>query len=258
MQLGRGLKPHFVRQNSKVALLLTITRVGRLRCTCPPLCLRQHCGLIRGAAKKKNRFFLGDLSQICLPTHPPQGFCEIWENERWNLGRKRRFSGQFGGVLKGLDLVWESATPPTHIWERSPKKNRFFFWQLPLNGWGCRDLGKKIFNFDLPWICGAYISCWTWWWHEVCKVGHSLSQEGGPGVTRVGPSEKLVQSSKALTAKCWPDPQYINMHAPILSSELSSSTFHYFSLIVIIISSETQSTFAGEGVLYVRLLPGKW
>ena len=37
---------------------------------------------IRGAAKKKTRFFLGDLSQICFPTHPPQGFCEIWEIER--------------------------------------------------------------------------------------------------------------------------------------------------------------------------------
>ena len=55
---------------------------------------------------------------------------KIWENERWNFGRKRRFSGQFGGVLRGLDLVWESATPPTHIWERSPKK--LFFWHLPL------------------------------------------------------------------------------------------------------------------------------
>ena len=87
---------------------------------------------VREAAKKKKRFFLGDLSQICLPTHPPQGFCEIWENERWNSGRKGRFSGWFGGVLRGLDLVWESATPPTHIWERSPKKNRFFFLAAPL------------------------------------------------------------------------------------------------------------------------------
>ena len=34
--------------------------------------------------------------------------------------------------MRGLDLVWESATPPTHIWERSPKKKRFFFWQPPL------------------------------------------------------------------------------------------------------------------------------
>ena len=81
---------------------------------------------LREAAKKK-RFFLGNLSQICLPTHPPQGFCKIWENERWNLGRKRRFSGWFGGVLRGLNLVWESATPPTHIWERYPKKTGFLY-----------------------------------------------------------------------------------------------------------------------------------
>ena len=83
----------------------------------------------KGSCQKKNVFFLGYLSQICFPTHPPQGFCEIWENKRWNLGRKRRFSGQFGGVLRGLDIVWESVTPPTHIWERYPKKNGFFFWQ---------------------------------------------------------------------------------------------------------------------------------
>ena len=47
-------------------------------------------------------------------THPPQGFCEIGG------------VGWFGGVLGGLDLVWESATPPTHIWERPPKKTFFF------------------------------------------------------------------------------------------------------------------------------------
>ena len=46
-------------------------------------------------------------------------------NERWNSGRKRQFSGWFGEVLSGLYLVWESATPPTHIWERSPKKRCF-------------------------------------------------------------------------------------------------------------------------------------
>ena len=32
-------------------------------------------------------------------------------------------------ILRGLDLVWESATtPPIHIWEKSPKKKTFFFW----------------------------------------------------------------------------------------------------------------------------------
>ena len=37
--------------------------------------------------------------------------------------------GEFRGGLgcfEWLDLVWESATPPTHIWEKSPKKIRFF------------------------------------------------------------------------------------------------------------------------------------
>ena len=37
--------------------------------------------LVKGSCQKKT-VFLGNLSQICLPTHPPQGFCEIWENER--------------------------------------------------------------------------------------------------------------------------------------------------------------------------------
>ena len=35
----------------------------------------------KGRRPKKN-VFLGDLTQICFPTHPPHGFCEIWENER--------------------------------------------------------------------------------------------------------------------------------------------------------------------------------
>ena len=74
------------------------------------------------------------------------------------MGRKRRFSGQFGGVLRGLDLVWESATPPTHIWERSPKKNGLF-WKPPLmliihsiiafiSGAGCPGSGSAgVFMF---------------------------------------------------------------------------------------------------------------
>ena len=59
-------------------------------------------------------------------THPPTpGFREIWENERWNLGQKRRLSGWFF-FFKGLDLVWESATPPTHIWEKISRKKSYF------------------------------------------------------------------------------------------------------------------------------------
>ena len=35
--------------------------------------------------------------------------------------------GVIWGVLRGLDLVWESATPPTHIWEKSFFSFFFFF-----------------------------------------------------------------------------------------------------------------------------------
>ena len=69
------------------------------------------------------KFFLGDLSQICLPTHPrvlvrfgrTKG--EIWVKK----------AGWFGEVL---DFVWESATPSNHIWEKSPRK-KVFFGRLP-------------------------------------------------------------------------------------------------------------------------------
>ena len=43
-------------------------------------------------------------------------------------GEIRVKKGDFRGDLfffRGLDLVWESATPSTHIWESFPKKNVF-------------------------------------------------------------------------------------------------------------------------------------
>ena len=53
--------------------------------------------------------FLKKFSQMCEPTHPPQGFCEIWENKRW----------------VGFWTVWESAIPPTHTWGGLP-----VFWHI--------------------------------------------------------------------------------------------------------------------------------
>ena len=50
------------------------------------------------------------------------------------------------GVLRGLDLVWELATPPTHIWERSPKKN--FFLRLPYLGYDKKQF-TILFYFAL-------------------------------------------------------------------------------------------------------------
>ena len=52
---------------------------------------------LREAPTKKLRYYLGKFYQMCEPTHPPQGFCEIWENKRCNSGQKRQFSGWFGG-----------------------------------------------------------------------------------------------------------------------------------------------------------------
>ena len=82
----------------------------------------------RGAVKKP--FFLGKFSQKCEPTHPGV-LWDLKKNERWNSGQKYVF--RVGGILRGLDLVWESDTPPTHIWEKSPTKKFFFdafsiFW----------------------------------------------------------------------------------------------------------------------------------
>ena len=44
------------------------------------------------------------------------------------FGSKRAI---FGGFLMGLDLVWELATPPTHIWERSPPPKKVFSDAFP-------------------------------------------------------------------------------------------------------------------------------
>ena len=68
------------------------------------------------------------------------------------MGRKRRFSGQFGGVLRGFDLVWESATPPTHIWKKKlSQRKRFYFWGVPL---------KRNMKLNLNIQKIFFICCW--------------------------------------------------------------------------------------------------
>ena len=69
----------------------------------------------KGRPPQKRTFFLGDLSQICLLT---PGFCEIWV-------KKGDFRGDLVFFLRGLDLVWESATPPTHNLEKYKNKTLF-------------------------------------------------------------------------------------------------------------------------------------
>ena len=84
---------------------------------------------LREAAKKN--VFLGYLSQICLPYHPPQVFFVRFGKTKGEIWVEK---GDFRGDLfffRGLDLVWDSATPPTHIWERSPKKKVVFLDSFP-------------------------------------------------------------------------------------------------------------------------------
>ena len=109
---------------------------------------------VSGKASKKSRF-LGDISQMCLPT---PGFL-------WDLGkRKVKFGPKkaiFGVILGGLGLHWESATPSTLIWERSPPKKGFFLDAF-LNLWCVNvifdiheppcTLGITIFTHAAP-IC---------------------------------------------------------------------------------------------------------
>ena len=55
------------------------------------------------------------------PTHSRFLFWDMG-TQKVKFGSKRRFSGWFGEVWRGLDLVWESATPPTR---------NVFFGDLP-------------------------------------------------------------------------------------------------------------------------------
>ena len=68
--------------------------------------------------------------------HPPQGFCEIWENERWNSGRKRRF---------------QPPHPPT-FGRNLPKK--VFIGRLPLDDGAIAQRSEVILcdneESDLP------------------------------------------------------------------------------------------------------------
>ena len=76
--------------------------------------------------KTGDTYFLSLIEPMC--THPPQGFCKIW-------AMKGEIQVEKGVViwffLRGLDLVRESATSPTHIWKKSPKKNVFYLNAFP-------------------------------------------------------------------------------------------------------------------------------
>ena len=47
---------------------------------------------------------------------------EFWDHKRWNSGKKKAI---FGVIWRGSGEIWDSATPPTYIWDQCPKKTRF-------------------------------------------------------------------------------------------------------------------------------------
>ena len=115
------------------------------------------CGIREGVQKKE--------SFPNVFTHPPtQGFLRDLGKRKVKFGSKKAI---FAVILRGLGLVWESATLPTHIWERSPKKNGLF-WTPPLmliihsiiafiSGAGCPGSGSAgVFMF---WKFPEFVKC---------------------------------------------------------------------------------------------------
>ena len=74
----------------------------------------------REGVQKKLSFWEISPKSVNPLTHP-----RVFVRSGKTKGEFRVKKGDFRGDLRGLDLVWESASPPTHIWERSPKKNVF-------------------------------------------------------------------------------------------------------------------------------------
>ena len=94
---------------------------------------------------------------MCLPSHPPQGFCEIWENKRWNLGQKRRFSGWFGAVLS-LGI-----SHPTHPHLGKLSQIKPFFYSSPNGYWTLSFAIKTIILTNLlDWSCPDDPSLVNW------------------------------------------------------------------------------------------------
>ena len=68
------------------------------------------------------------LSQIFELTHP-RVFVRFGNTD----GEIRVKKGDFWGDLGVFGSVWESESPPTHIWESFPKQNRFLEPPLKLH-----------------------------------------------------------------------------------------------------------------------------
>ena len=74
--------------------------------------------------KTKPFFSCESFPKFVYPPNHPRVFVRFGKTKGEIQVKKDDFRGDF--FLRSLDLLWESATPPTHIWENFPK-NTFYF-----------------------------------------------------------------------------------------------------------------------------------
>merc|ERR1712218_373671 len=87
---------------------------------------------IKGSCQKKNRFFLGDLSQIWVGGVADSQTRSKPFKTPPNCPENRLFRPKFHLSFSQISQKPWGGWVGKQIWERSPKKNGFFFWQLPL------------------------------------------------------------------------------------------------------------------------------
>ena len=120
------------------------------------------------------------------PTQP-RVFVRFGNTKGEILVKKGNFRGDF--FLRGLYLVWESATPPTHIWERFPRKNDFF-------GTFPYTFMPNLFPVavDVKWSnWGSWTTC-----SKTCSGGRSSRQRsctGGTSCSGASVEEKVCNSN---------------------------------------------------------------
>ena len=91
----------------------------------------------KGSCQKKNRFFLGDLSQIWVGGVADSQTRSKPFKTPPNCPENRLFRPKFHLSFSQISQKPWGGWVGKQIWERSPKKKNSFFWQLPLvECWG--------------------------------------------------------------------------------------------------------------------------
>ena len=102
----------------------------------------------------KKRFLAGKFFQISEPTHPRVFVRFVIMKSKIQVRKKIGYSQ---GDLGVLGLVWNLATPPTHIWENFPKKNVFFIQlKVSLASAPFKEQRVTLMVFTLVWMANHW------------------------------------------------------------------------------------------------------